>query len=112
MADHVHRVTLFKLPKPDDVDAMIEQYKILEATHQKDGKPYLQSVVVGKPEADPRAQGYTLAAKTEFASAGDMKYYDEECPAHKQLKGVAKTLTMEGVLSVFFKPTITGGISQ
>ena len=72
----------------------------------------MQSVVVGKPEADPRAQGYTLAAKTEFASADDMKYYDEECPAHKQLKGVAKTLTMEGVLSVFFKPTITGGISQ
>lgn len=26
---------MFKLPKPEDVDAMIEQYKILEATHQK-----------------------------------------------------------------------------
>ncbi|KAM3428978.1 stress responsive A/B barrel domain protein [Beauveria brongniartii RCEF 3172] len=112
MADHVHRVTMFKLPKPEDVDAMIEQYKILEATQSKDGRPYLQSVVIGKPEADPRAQGFTLVAKTEFASVDDMKYYDEECPAHKKLKGVAKSLTMEGVVSVFFKPTITSGISQ
>ncbi|KAJ3499270.1 hypothetical protein NLG97_g482 [Lecanicillium saksenae] len=112
MADHVHRITLFKLPKPEDVDTMIEQYKTLEATSQKDGKPYLLSVVIGKPEADPRAQGYTLAAKTEFASAEDMKYYDEECAAHQKLKGVAKTLQVEGILSVFFKPTLVGGISQ
>ncbi|KGQ07336.1 hypothetical protein BBAD15_g7338 [Beauveria bassiana D1-5] len=136
MADHVHRVTMFKLPKPEDVDAMIEQYKILEATQSKvregniwicicshgkhaddencvqDGRPYLQSVVIGKPEADPRAQGFTLVAKTEFASVDDMKYYDEECPAHKKLKGIAKSLTIEGVVSVFFKPTMTSGISQ
>ncbi|TQV93402.1 hypothetical protein V2A60_010186 [Cordyceps javanica] len=106
MADHVHRVTLFKLPKPEDVDRLIEQYKVLEATHQKNGKPYLRSVVIGKPEADPRAQGFTLCAKTEFASAEDMKYYDEECEAHKTLKGVAKSLTLEGAMSVYFKPTV------
>lgn len=76
------------------------------------GKPYLRSVVVGKPEEDPRAQGYTLCAKTEFASLEDMKYYDEECPGHQKLKGVAKTLTVEGIMSVYFKPSLVGGATQ
>lgn len=35
MADHIHRVTLFKLPKSEDVQTMVEQYKILDQTNQK-----------------------------------------------------------------------------
>lgn len=69
-------------------------------------------MVVGKPEADPRAQGYTLVAKTEFSSFEDMRYYDEECPGHQKLKGIAKTLTVEGILSVYFKPSVSGGSPQ
>jgi hypothetical protein len=39
-------------------------------------------MTVGPAEEDPRSQGYTLVSKTEFASMDDMKYYDNECPAH------------------------------
>lgn len=35
MADRIHRVTMFKLPKPQDVEAMLEQYKILQANNKK-----------------------------------------------------------------------------
>ena len=39
----------------------------------------------------------------------DMKYYDEKCEAHQALKGFAKTLGVEGVMTVFFTPSLVGG---
>lgn len=68
-------------------------------------------MVVGPAEEDSRSQGYTLVSKTEFASLEDMKYYDDECKAHQELKAVAKTLSIEGILTVYFKPQVTGGSS-
>ena len=44
----------------------------------------------GSAADESRAHGYTVAAKTEFASLDDMRYYDEVCPAHKVLKAAAK----------------------
>ena len=38
-----------------------------------------------------------------------MKYYDNECPAHNALKLVAKDLSVEGILTVYFTPQIVGG---
>jgi len=35
---------------------------------------------------DPRRQGFKVVAVTKFDSLEDMKYYDEECMAHKKLK--------------------------
>lgn len=61
-------------------------------------------MVVGPAEADPRSQGYTLVSKTEFASMEDMKFYDDECPAHNELKGLVKTLGVDGIMTVYFKP--------
>ena len=66
-------------------------------------------MIVGPAEADPRSQGYTLVSKTEFASLDDMKYYDEECKAHSDLKAFIKELTVEGIMTVYFKPTEIGG---
>lgn len=43
---------------------------------------------------DPRSQGFTIAAKTNFESVEDMKYYDEQCEAHNALKGAVKPLVM------------------
>lgn len=54
---------------------------------------------------DVRAQGYTLAVKTEFANLEDMRYYDEECTAHKALKTVAVN-KVEGVLTVCFEDVV------
>ena len=79
------------------------------AASQQDGKPYILSMVVGPAEDDARAQGYTLVSKTEFANMDDMKYYDEACKAHNDLKVFVKTLSVEGVMTVFFKPTVVGG---
>lgn len=45
-------------------------------------------------------------AKSEFANMDDLKYYDNECKAHQVLKAAAKTLAMEGVMTVYFKPQI------
>lgn len=72
----------------------------------QDGKPYILSLVAGVAEEDARSQGYTVVAKSEFASMDDLKYYDNECKAHQVLKATAKTLGMEGVMTVFFKPQI------
>ncbi|CAM1502263.1 Fc.00g042470.m01.CDS01 [Cosmosporella sp. VM-42] len=109
MADRVHRITMFKMPKKEDQDKMLEQYKKLGTAQEKDGKPYILSMVVGPAEADPRSQGYTLVSKTEFASLEDMKYYDEDCRAHGELKSFIKEVTCEGILTVYFKPTEIGG---
>ena len=55
---------------------------------------------------DAQAQGYTLAVKTEFATLEDMRYYDEECAAHKALKAVAFTKRVEGRLTVYFEDVV------
>ncbi|KAF4779137.1 stress responsive A/B Barrel domain-containing protein [Colletotrichum scovillei] len=105
MADRIHRVTMFKIADEGQQKQLIEQYKILGGSHKKDGKPYILSMVVGPAVDDPRAQGFTIVAKTEFASLEDMKYYDDECAAHGVLKSFVKgNLTVGGVMSVYFKP--------
>ncbi|OHE96615.1 stress responsive A/B Barrel domain-containing protein [Colletotrichum orchidophilum] len=105
MADRIHRVTMFKIADEGQQQQLIEQYKILGSSHKKDGKPYILSMVVGPAVDDPRTQGFTVVAKTEFASLEDMKYYDDECAAHGVLKTFVKgSLTIGGILSVYFKP--------
>lgn len=109
MADRVHRVTMFKMPSKDDQAKLLKQYETLGAEQQRNGKPYILSMVVGPADEDARAQGYTLVSKTEFANMDDMKFYDDECIAHNDLKTFVKTLGVEGVLTVFFKPAVIGG---
>lgn len=36
----------------------------------------------------------------------DMKYYDDECQAHADLKAVAKGLAVDGILTVYFRPQV------
>ena len=36
----------------------------------------------------------------------DMKYYDEECEAHKTLKVNAKTLGIEGMMMIYYDPVV------
>ncbi|KAK2608456.1 hypothetical protein QQS21_003026 [Conoideocrella luteorostrata] len=111
MADRVHRITMFKLPDPASQQKLIQAYKTVDETNQKDGKPYILSLAVGPTEEDPRSQGYTVACKTEFATMQDMRYYDESCAAHQILKTTAKDLGVEGIMTVYFKPQVTGGAS-
>lgn len=69
-------------------------------------------MAVGPAEDDPRSQGYTLVSKTEFANMDDMKFYDNECPAHGAIKTFIKELTVDGIMTVYFKAEATGGTDQ
>lgn len=65
-------------------------------------------MVAGPVEEGPRTEGYTFVNKTEFASMEDMKYYESECPAHGEVKKVLGEITIDGMMTVFFKPQATG----
>ncbi|KAL1588862.1 hypothetical protein WHR41_02447 [Cladosporium halotolerans] len=86
----VQRITMFKVANEGDIPAFAEQYSALEKNQQKNGKPYILSVNAHRPVDDPRTQGYNFLAHTTFSSLDDVKYYDEECEAHKNLKAFAK----------------------
>ncbi|KPM41948.1 hypothetical protein AK830_g4621 [Neonectria ditissima] len=105
MSTPIQRVTLFKIPSPEDQARLIDIYRTLPARAIKDGKPYIISAAVGPTFDDVRNQGYTLAALSVFASLEDMKYYDNECAAHGELKKVAKTLH-QGAMMVYFQSVI------
>ncbi|KAK6357738.1 hypothetical protein TWF718_002046 [Orbilia javanica] len=98
----IKRVTLFKIPKEADQDAILEQYKTVKQNALKDGKPYILSVSAGKTIAkdDPRSKGFNLFAITVFASLEEMNFYDTECNAHKELKAVAAG-KIEDIMTVY-----------
>jgi len=55
------------------------------------------------PVEDPRTKGYTVVAETTFANLDDMKYYEDECPAHLALKKASRTLGVaEPPLTVYY----------
>ncbi|OTB03900.1 hypothetical protein M426DRAFT_321396 [Hypoxylon sp. CI-4A] len=99
----IHRVTLFNVPKDEDIDFLLGQYQVLKQEALRDGKPYIQSVVAGRALPDDRSRGYTLVAKTTFSSLDDMKFYDNECGAHKRFKAHAGPRKVGDVLTVFFE---------
>lgn len=119
----IERITLFKVPKEEDRERLLEQYKVLAKTatkvsqtlnrppprqpqpdprHLQDGKPYILSAAAGPSIDDPRNKGYNISVKTTFASLEDMNYYDTECEAHKALKAVAGPVK-EDVLTTYFE---------
>lgn len=78
----------------------------------QDGKAYIASLVVGLADDDNRSQGYTVVCKTEFYSMEDMKYYEDQCQAHKSLKSaVTTTMAVEGMLTVYFKPRLVSSLA-
>ncbi|KAK7962521.1 uncharacterized protein PG986_003346 [Apiospora aurea] len=103
----VHRVTMFKLPDTSAQKKLIEAYATLLKEQKKDGKPYILHMTAGEAMADPRAQGWTVVSKAEFASLEDMRYYDEQCEAHAALRNYAKGLGIQGgpagVMTVYYE---------
>lgn len=43
----------------------------------------------------PRHKGYTVVLQSKFRSLDDMKYFDEECSAHQELKNAVKGMGLE-----------------
>lgn len=66
-------------------------------------------MVAGPAEEGPRTEGYTFVNKTEFANMEDMRFYESECPAHRDVLKVLGEIKIDGMLTVFFKPQATGG---
>ncbi|PTU24294.1 hypothetical protein P175DRAFT_0489419 [Aspergillus ochraceoroseus IBT 24754] len=98
----IERITLFKISDEAGRIRLLEQYKVLAKTAVKDGKPYILAAAVGTSYPDPRNKGFNVSVKTTFASLEDMKYYDEECEAHKALKAVAAPVK-EDVLTTYYE---------
>lgn len=102
MSSQIHRITLFKIPEAADQLRLLDMYRQMPVKAVKDGKPYILSVTAGRAKPDQRAQGFTLAVVSVFSSEADMKYYDEQCAAHAELKVFAKTAN-QGVMMVYFE---------
>ncbi|CAK7229829.1 hypothetical protein SBRCBS47491_007379 [Sporothrix bragantina] len=105
MAKPVNRVTLFKIPNVEDQQKLASLYRDMPTKAVKDGKPYICSVHAGPTKADTRNQGYTFAAISVFNSVEDMVYYDNECAAHQELKGFAKSVN-QGAMMVYFEDAL------
>lgn len=97
---------MFKLPSKDDQQKLLGFYKTLSETATKDGKPYILSLSAGPAYDDARSQGFTLVARSEFKDLEDMKFYDDGCEAHQVLKKGAKTLGVEGIMTVYYTPEV------
>lgn len=70
----------------------------------QDGKPYIVYMCAGLTDPnDPRHKGYTVISQSKFKSLEDMKFYDESCEAHKELKMAVKSLAEELPLTVWFE---------
>ncbi|KAI4147672.1 MAG: hypothetical protein LQ340_005446, partial [Diploschistes diacapsis] len=67
-----------------------------------DGEPYIVSVAANPLLPDQRSQGFTFVARTAFASLDDMRFYDEECEAHKDVKKVVGPHA-QGVMTVYWE---------
>ncbi|TEY43195.1 hypothetical protein BOTCAL_0375g00110 [Botryotinia calthae] len=103
----VIRITMFKVPSQASRDTILKNYETLSKKAVKNSVPYIVSLQAGESQAnDPRTQGYSLVAKTEFKNMEDLKYYDESCEAHKWFKGEIKTLGIEGMCCVFYEPSV------
>ncbi|RKL02386.1 hypothetical protein BFJ68_g11941 [Fusarium oxysporum] len=99
MSGQITRVTLFKIPKAEDQQHLVDLYKQMP---QKATKPYIVSVQAGKAKADQRSQGFTIVAISTFASQEDFNYYDTQCAAHLELRTFAKSVN-EGVAMIYFE---------
>jgi hypothetical protein len=114
----VTRVTLFKIPKEEDQQHLLDLYKqmpqkalkvsqsdnlsVPSLTSSKDEKSYIASVQAGKAKPDQRAQGFTVVAISTFDSQEDFNFYDTECKAHLELRTFAKSVN-EGVAMIYFE---------
>ncbi|PYH91184.1 stress responsive A/B barrel domain protein [Aspergillus ellipticus CBS 707.79] len=104
----IHRITLFNIPKPEDIDVLIQEYRSLRQEATRNGQSYIVSVQAGRTLPDVRTKGYTLAVKTVFHNLDDMNFYDHECAAHKRFKSVAASRREGDVLMAYFEDEVAG----
>jgi hypothetical protein len=63
------------------------------------------SMEAGAAKGSAKDQGYTFVTKSVFKNMEDMKFYEDECPAHNEYKVFLKeNAPVSGLLSVNFEP--------
>lgn len=99
---------MFKIPKEEDIEAVLKEYEILRENAVKvnpnpnlltinlyftnrtaqDGEKYIISNVARRVlnTGSPLSEGFTIASQSVFKDMADHQFYDETCPAHKELK--------------------------
>ncbi|EME50309.1 hypothetical protein DOTSEDRAFT_41413 [Dothistroma septosporum NZE10] len=85
---YVKRLTFFKVPKEEDIDAVLKVYATLRKNATKDGQPYIVSNVARRilNTSSALSEGYTIMSQSVFKDHKDHDFYDKECSAHKELK--------------------------
>ncbi|PSN70807.1 hypothetical protein BS50DRAFT_570287 [Corynespora cassiicola Philippines] len=104
-SEYVHRVTLFKIPDVENQEKLLAMYKTAQQKALKDGQPYIVAVDAGQTRDDARNKGFTVCAKTTFASMEDFEFYDKQCPAHSEIKKFASSVN-EGSMMVYFTSVV------
>lgn len=57
----------------------------------------------GRASGSIREQGFTIVAKSVFATKDDMTFYETECPGHLEYKKFLKAnAPVEGLMSAIF----------
>ncbi|OCL10765.1 hypothetical protein AOQ84DRAFT_208966 [Glonium stellatum] len=100
MSKKIFRITLFKIASDADIEAVLPKYAALKETATKDGNQYIIMAKASRTYNDPRNKGFNFGARTVFASLEDMKYYDETCDAHKEIKATLKG-KVEDIMTVY-----------
>lgn len=103
----IQRLLLLKVPSQSNQDTIISLFASIRDKATRDGQPYILSLKGGSTSSttftsEARSQGYTVAVHTEFAGEADVRYWDDECAAHKELKRVIMPLT-EGAMVLHFR---------
>ncbi|KAL1889574.1 hypothetical protein Sste5346_008823 [Sporothrix stenoceras] len=101
----ITRVTYFKIANAADWQKLIPMYRAMPTKALKNGKPYIRSVKAGPAKDDPRSQGYTFAAISTFDSLEDMRYYDDGCEAHAELRSYVQSVH-NGAMCVYFEDAV------
>jgi hypothetical protein len=104
--NYVKRVTLFKVPKSEHIDQVLQAYEVLKKEAKRvyrrfilhasnksteslqNGEPYIVSNAARKVlnTSSPLSEGYTIMSQSIFKNHSDHDFYDRECTAHKKLK--------------------------
>ncbi|KIM92598.1 hypothetical protein OIDMADRAFT_62404 [Oidiodendron maius Zn] len=108
MATHgISRVSIFRIPRVEDQEVVLEEFKKLKQCALKDGKPYILSVKAGRSLEDARNQDYSVVLQTTFDSLEDMQFFDNECQFHVRVKKLVAPRISPPPVVVFFKDVVS-----
>ncbi|KAL4968161.1 Dabb family protein [Aspergillus stella-maris] len=99
----ITRVTMIKLASEDSIPIALEGFKAFASSQKKEGEPYILSMQAGRAEGSVREQGYNFVTKSVFRSMDDMRYYENDCPAHNEYRVfLKKNAPATGLQTVYF----------